>query len=866
MLERKTRPRADLDFVHRRNDGDKDGNLLRTRYLDYNTKDSIAVFNGGASMKDSKGQLIESMKGTYESQDKLFTFEQQVNMFSDSIFVKTDRLLYHSETNKADFEAPLDAWKEDNMLSADRGEYDREVETFRFYENVHLQSPDKEAWADTLYFERETNNIEMLGSVQITDEGRRVTGLGNYLYYEDTLSRVTLSREAAVVIELEQSSEEQEGDKKDTLYLGADRMIYQALRKCDVDPDELGEAERRRSEMLVDPVSQYREKAAADAAAKAEEARKAADERSGKADADRRAGKIGPGNQGPDEPRSPLEAPGIDEPSGSPEPSAPEDPDDGEEDDTPPEESDTPMERNITPPEENDTPTEGNITPPEESDTPLEENTTPPEDVVAPREIGTQGEDVAPGEAVSPDGGIPPEGDTDVQTPQDTTKVGFVWAVGDVRVYKSDMQARCDSLVFADLDSLVRMYVDPVIWNEGSRQYVADSLSALVADGRMQKANLMSSAFIVIQEDSTYFDQISSTEMTAYFDTTSALQRFDALGGVQAVFYIEENDALATVNKVNSKMLSAYFAEGQIDKIYYFESPKSDAYPTVQLPQEDRRMKGFKWDPERRPAGRADITLLEPRSSERAEYDARPRAAFRQTDIYFPGYIPGIYKEIAVRDSLAKVAPPQIEEAPDGGTGAAGSEISEGMEEPGDSTAIALADTSAVAPADSTAIVPGEDKKAAEDSAWVDLDTALEQLAAATPEPSKGELRRQAREEKWAMKDARDAAKAEAKAAKALEKERARKRKLVAAMEKQAAKDAKALERYKARYEKRQARLAAKAAAKAAKKGPETETEATREEQPQLFEPIRENKQLLPAEHPKNLEVSGDPAESTPKT
>ena len=46
---------------------DKDKNVLRTRYLDYNTKDSVAVFQNGASMRDKDGQIIESRYGSYDS-------------------------------------------------------------------------------------------------------------------------------------------------------------------------------------------------------------------------------------------------------------------------------------------------------------------------------------------------------------------------------------------------------------------------------------------------------------------------------------------------------------------------------------------------------------------------------------------------------------------------------------------------------------------------------------------------------------------------------------------------------------------------------------------------------------------------------
>ena len=97
---------------------DKDNNILRTKNLDYNTKDSVAVFRGGGSMRDKDGQIIESQTGIYESKIKLFTFNEDVNMFTDSIFVKTSTLRYESDRNLATFGYGTDAWKEENMLSA----------------------------------------------------------------------------------------------------------------------------------------------------------------------------------------------------------------------------------------------------------------------------------------------------------------------------------------------------------------------------------------------------------------------------------------------------------------------------------------------------------------------------------------------------------------------------------------------------------------------------------------------------------------------------------------------------------------------------------------------------------------------------
>jgi hypothetical protein len=165
----------------------------------------------------------------------------------------------------------------------------------------------------------------------------------------------------------------------------------------------------------------------------------------------------------------------------------------------------------------------------------------------------------------------------------------------------------------------------------------------------------MSDAFIITQEDSVSFDQIKSTEMIAYFDSSGTLKRFDALGDVMALFYLKEHDVLATVNKVNSKMLYAILNNGEIERIYYFDASKNDAYPVVQLPKEDKQLKGFEWQPDRRPKSKDDITPLNLRPCQREMYDTRPKTTFDETNTYFPGYMDNVYKTIARNDSLRRV-------------------------------------------------------------------------------------------------------------------------------------------------------------------------------------------------------------------
>ena len=430
---------------------DKDHNTLRTRYLDYNTKDSVAVFMNGASMRDKDGQIIESRDGTYESKIKRFTFENDVNMFTDSIFVKTRKLIYESDLNLATFGAGTNAWQEDNMRSSEKGWYDRGREVFLFMDDVHVLTPDQEGWCDSLYFYRGPQDVEMLGNAQISDTTRNVFSLAGHVHYQDSLSKVTLTRDPAVITQ----TDEEDGSV-DTVYLGAEKLVYYTVRMCDIDSTLVEDSEKRLSDLDVDPVGEFRKKAAQAAAKAAEEAAQNDPNYRARKEAEKRSS-----------------APARKAPAA-----------------------------------------------------PAQDDTT----------------------ALSGPAGMPDSlavSDTVAVEPLDTTAIGFLEALHNVRIYKKDMQVVCDSLVYSDLDSLARLFKSPMIWQEVRRQYAADSITVVIDEGTMKKASLMSNAFITIQEDTDLFDQIRATEMLAFFDENGGLTRFDALGGASALFFIEENDTYA---------------------------------------------------------------------------------------------------------------------------------------------------------------------------------------------------------------------------------------------------------------------------------------------------------------------------------
>lgn len=844
---------------------DKDGNTLRTTDLDYNTKDSVAVFRNGGALRDKDGQIIESDDGHYYSKLKTFSFTNNVNMYTDSIFVKTDDLDYNTGTNVATFGTGTNAWRDNNMLSSQAGFYERTLEKFTFFRNVHILTENQEAWADTLVYYRVPNNVEMFGHVELLDTTRNVAAVAGYVQYIDSLSFIKLTRDPAVIAISEQ------GEKRDTAYIGADTLILRSIPKCDVDSSEISNSASRLKEINVDPVTEYRRKAYEAAKAAAEEARKKREEEDPNAAgaSDRGASAVKPGGKPTGKPAGKATGTATGKTAGT----------------TAGKTGDNSGGKAISKSGKlsgdamiGDPVTKGRQGLPAPWDDVIEYapprfqlpdtlKTSPdtvrvPSDSLAAKTLSAVTEPVSvtePAEVTnpqSPDSLTVPTDSLTVPTdsltvpgdslhvptdslslaPKDSTKISFIYGIRNVKVFRNDMQVACDSLAYTDLDSLIRLYENPIVWNEIKRQYSADSITVIVKNRSIDRASLMSNAFIIVQEDTLSYDQIRGTEMMAYFDSTGALRRFDSMGGASGVFYIEENGSLATVNKFESKMLTATLKDGNIQDLNYFDAVKTDAYPVVQMKKDEKILKGFDWQPDKRPKGPEDITPYKPRESQRKVYENVPRAEFAQTDIYFPGHMNSVYKMLARQDSLKRVRNAERRRL-EAERKAEAARIADSLRIVAAADSLALADS--LARADSLALrdslasrdsLARQDSLAVKDSLVVSDSLSVSKADSLANDPSaikKAEQERKkaerekarkdrqaAKEARWAELDARDAAKAKAKEEKALKKKRQKTLKTLKAMEKRRAKEERMLERYKARYEKQKARKAARKAGK----------------------------------------------------
>ena len=205
----------------------------------------------------------------------------------------------------------------------------------------------------------------------------------------------------------------------------------------------------------------------------------------------------------------------------------------------------------------------------------------------------------------------------------------LVKAYRNVRVYRSDAQMVCDSMVSRSTDSIVHLYLDPLLWNN-SNQIASDEMDIHTVNRKIVRAEFIGAPIMVAEIDTTYYNQVAGKQMTAYF-RDNEIYRDDVDGNVQTIYFQRENDSSAVVTEMiylESASASFYIEDRELVGMTYRNDVPFTLYPIGQVPPtQPMRLDNFKWEPWRRPT-RGTIFDLEIRPSRRAASLNRERPRF----------------------------------------------------------------------------------------------------------------------------------------------------------------------------------------------------------------------------------------------
>lgn len=202
-------------------------------------------------------------------------------------------------------------------------------------------------------------------------------------------------------------------------------------------------------------------------------------------------------------------------------------------------------------------------------------------------------------------------------------------AFRNVRLYKSDMSAKADSvhvnheigltkfiniskLSSGDVFSVKRK---PILWNI-ENQMTGDTIH-LKSNPETEKLDslfVFNNAFIISKDTlGAGYNQISGQRLVGLFNDKNDLYNVDIIKNAQSIYYFRnDNNELVGIDKSKSGRIKILITDRVIDEVRKLNQIDGDIYPESKYPENEKLLKGFDWRDDERPRSVEDLFKDDP--------------------------------------------------------------------------------------------------------------------------------------------------------------------------------------------------------------------------------------------------------------
>ena len=619
-------------------DGDA---LLYTYNFRFNTEEKVGSYKGGGVLVHDDN-IIESARGYYDAGNHNIICVENVELHGEEYDMKSDSIIYNTDSELAQFFTNSEIWNADgDYLSADAGHYDKQQDLYMVTRDGYILTKDQELWGDTLSYYRNAGHVVAYGNIQVDDFKQKMLAFGDYAEYWSDPGNMLLTRNPSIV-SYDLSQSDSVFMRGDTLQIFTISLLAEREQK-EREAQEKAAAEQRAKESVVpkseskpnaapqrsqvnqpnenngvatqqrdvagatdyiddelndeqlveqpiDSIAQdsvpqlsakeqkaLEHKQAKEAARKAKEAKKRekaairkvhldsiAKVRQAKATAilekmkAKEMERIAKDSVRRAERREKLLAKG------------------------------------------------GDVAELDSIDSlarvrnerVLRQMEQRSDSVDKPKSNIPQAEDMI----VENEGDIKSGSEQNDSISADSV-YRLVKAYRNVKMFRKDAQMVCDSLVSSSQDSIVHLYLDPVLWN-GTNQLASKMMDLHTKNQKLVRAEFDGTPIMVAIIDSTYYNQVAGKKMIAYFRDND-IYRNDVDGNVQTIYFQRENEQTTLVTEMvylESASASFYIEDRELVGMTYRNDVPFTMYPINQVPEsQPLKLDNFKWVPALRP-------------------------------------------------------------------------------------------------------------------------------------------------------------------------------------------------------------------------------------------------------------------------
>ena len=231
--------------------------------------------------------------------------------------------------------------------------------------------------------------------------------------------------------------------------------------------------------------------------------------------------------------------------------------------------------------------------------------------------------------------------------PTTDTSLRYIVGYHHVRIFSDSLQAVADSLYYSTKDSLFRLFNNPVAWGSGNYQITGDTMFVYTKNKKANRLYVFENALAINKEASNFYNQLKGTTINCYFKDGD-IDFIRAKGNAETIYYIkDDNKAYTGTNKAHADIIDMVFAPKldslgkpevdsagkskgkELNRVVLRSDAEGSVIPIKHVNPDDMRLRGFKWQEERRPKSKEELfeAIKKPRSYEDEElpaFDTQP--------------------------------------------------------------------------------------------------------------------------------------------------------------------------------------------------------------------------------------------------
>ncbi|HEY4967257.1 MAG TPA: OstA-like protein [Puia sp.] len=190
---------------------------------------------------------------------------------------------------------------------------------------------------------------------------------------------------------------------------------------------------------------------------------------------------------------------------------------------------------------------------------------------------------------------------------QNDSSLRYLQIYHHVRIFSDSLQALADSVYYSGLDSIFRLFTNPVAW-AGGYQVTGDTMFLYTKNKKPDRLFVFENSLVVGKSYTNMYNQIKGNTLNGYFKD-GVIDYMRSKGSAEAVYYIKDDSmALVGVNRVNrADIIDMIFLNKGLNKVVLRQDADGIMYPIKKANLDEMKLRGFKWLEDLRPKTKYEL-------------------------------------------------------------------------------------------------------------------------------------------------------------------------------------------------------------------------------------------------------------------